>query len=309
MSLLPLNYLRSASEELRRVWIPAMKRKHPRDAEVCEEILEEAAAAPKFVLPRGGRIFNDRLRGLPDSLKLPYPVITIEYEASDAKDGLVEAAFGTENSASAPKRIVLAQEVDDWIDVFSLVQLSTNDGTFWIMQPYAASIRKVENSQATRELPANINVGQEIDGLEVINVATGTIAPKEIGPGWRRNAYCDLMDECNAVLELIEALSCINVTHEALPARKPNKSAIKRGALPFDEYRVLVIREHERGTVRSEPLGSHRSPREHLRRGHIRRLQDGRKVWVNPTVVNAGTTGKVTTTYDTRQASSMKGRT
>jgi hypothetical protein len=301
MSLQPLNYLRAATEELRRQWIPAMTRLHPEDARICDEVLAEAAAAPKFLLPKGGRIFNDKLRGLPDDLKLPYPSIVIEYEASDAKDGLVEAAFGAENSASAPKRIVLAQEVEGWIHVHSLVQLRTDDRTFWIMQPYAAAIRKVEDSQATPELP-DLKVGTVIDGLEVITFPTGNIAPERIGPDWRRNAYCDLMDECSATLELVEALSCINVTHEALPARKPNKNALKRGALPFDEYRVLVIKEHERSaTTRLDPNSTHRSPREHLRRGHIRRLPDGRKVWVNPTIVNAGTSGKITTTYDVRR--------
>lgn len=301
MTTQPLNYLRQASEELRRVWIPAMKRDFPEDARVCETILDAAPSIPKFLMPKGGRIFNDALRGLPDELRLPYPEILIEYEASGAMDGIVEQAFGIENSASAPKRIVLAQEVEGWIHVHSLVQLRIPERSFWIMQPYAAAIRKVENSTATPEIP-DLTIGTPIEGLEVITLPTGTIAPEKIGPNWTRNAYCDLMDECNAVLELIEALSCINVTHEPLPARKPNKSAIKRGALPFDEYRVLVIKEHERGIVRNEPLGSHRSPREHLRRGHIRRLQDGRKVWVNPTIVNAGSTGKITTIYDTRKA-------
>lgn len=298
----PLNYLRQATEELRRVWIPRMKPHFPQDAGICESILAEAPDVPKFMLPKGGRIFNDKLRGLPDELRLPYPEILIEYEASDAKDGLVERIFGADHSASAPKRIVLAQEVEGWIHVHSLVQLRMPEGDVWTMQPYIAAITRSDDLPSDTTVPDGVDAKSAIPGLAVVTIPTGTIAPQQIGPEWRENAYADLMDECNAVLELIEALSCINVTHEPLPVRKANKSAIKRGALPFDEYRVLVLKEHERSLVRFDPNGTHRSPREHLRRGHIRHLQDGRKVWVNPTIVNAGTHGKITTTYDARKA-------
>ena len=300
MTTQALNYLRQASEDLRQAWVPAMKRDYPIDAMVCETILNLAPRIPKFVMPKGGRIFNDALRGLPDELRLPYPAILIEYEALETTEGIVEQVFGNENTVSCSKRIVIAQEVDGWIHVHSLVYINSPERPSWIMPPYAAAIRRVANSQATPGIPG-LNYGTKIDGLEFSPLPTGTLAKEKIGPNWTRHAYCDLADEVSTVLELIEALSCINVTHEPLPTRKPNKSAIRRGALPFDEYRVLVLKEHERWIVRNYSMGNHRSPREHLRRGHIRRLRDGRKVWVNPTVVNAGSIGKITTIYDARK--------
>jgi hypothetical protein len=297
----PLNYLRQATEELRRIWIPAYQRHHPEDARICDEILTKAAKAPKFVLPKGGRIFDDRLRGLPDELHLPYPELVIEYEASENLDGLVAEMFGSENLTISRKRIVYAKEDNGWIYVHSIVNSRSEEyGTFWQMLPFFELIKR--DYELNVETPPGLDASRCTPGMVMEIHATGTIAPNIFGPYWRKNAYADLNDENMAVLELIEALSCINVTHEALPVRKQNKCAIRRGALPFDEYRVLVIKNKDQGHVRIESSGSHRSPREHLRRGHIRRLQDGRKVWVNSTVVNAGAAGKITTTYDMREA-------
>jgi hypothetical protein len=89
-----------------------------------------------------------------------------------------------------------------------------------------------------------------------------------------------------ALLSFLNALACSNVHIDKLPARKTNK---KRRGLAFDEYHVLMIDVpgHANGH-RCLGVESGRSPREHLRRGHIRRLQSGARIWVNAAVVNAG---------------------
>jgi len=66
---------------------------------------------------------------------------------------------------------------------------------------------------------------------------------------------------------------------------------------PFDDYHILTIESPKAAASDGGHGGSHRSPREHLRRGHIRRLEDGRKLWINATVVNAGVGGKVSKDY------------
>ena len=48
--------------------------------------------------------------------------------------------------------------------------------------------------------------------------------------------------------------------------------------------------------------GTHRSPRQHLRRGHIRNLQNGKKVWVNAAVVGAKESGVICNNYAIREA-------
>ena len=296
--MIPLNYLRKATEELRRDWIPAIKSAAPADAETCELVLQVAAASPKFILPRGARILDGSLRGLPEELRLPFPQIVIEYQAAPGI-GTAEKEHGSENCGSFPKRIVLAIEREDVIYVYCLAQTSDERGEFWLMLPYFAGVFRSATARAKKfstieNLPA-------IEGVATFVRPTGTLAVTQKGPGWERIAYLDLLDETNAVLNLIEALACVNVTHEAMPTRKANKSASRRGALPFDEYRVLVVNGGGRGRAAIDSAGGNRSPREHLRRGHIRRLQDGRRVWVNSTVVNSGVGGKIITSYDIRE--------
>lgn len=88
------------------------------------------------------------------------------------------------------------------------------------------------------------------------------------------------------VLLFLNALACSNV--HATKSAASNKP--KKGALPFDDYHILTIAPAQ-SLVNQPRYSEHRSPREHLRRGHIRRLEDGRRIWVNATVVSAGRGG------------------
>lgn len=102
------------------------------------------------------------------------------------------------------------------------------------------------------------------------------------------------------VLLFLNALACSNVHIERTAESKTRKAMMKKGALPFDEYHVLTIDVAAKAGAGSSGSASHRSPREHLRRGHIRRLADGRRIWVNAAVINAGVGGKVTKDYALR---------
>jgi len=100
------------------------------------------------------------------------------------------------------------------------------------------------------------------------------------------------------VLELIEALTCKNVEQTiiqkydaALNARRVNK-----GKLPLYEERILTIKVNaKQGT--GTRTGTHESPRQHLRRGHIRRLDTG-NVWVNACVVGSSEKGVIKKSYN-----------
>lgn len=89
------------------------------------------------------------------------------------------------------------------------------------------------------------------------------------------------------ILHLLNALSCSNVRIIESHPKKLRKKV--KSALPFDTYHVLTVDVGRRGNeLPGAGGGTHRSPREHLRRGHIRRLADGRRIWVNAAVVGAG---------------------
>lgn len=88
------------------------------------------------------------------------------------------------------------------------------------------------------------------------------------------------------VARAIEVFSCCNVaTVEHKPPAFINKKRIAKGKVPFFSYRTLHIKEEESDAKCGHTTGSHASPRLHLRRGHIRRLQDGRRTWVRATLV------------------------
>lgn len=300
----PLNYLRSATEELRSVWIPYQAARHPEDAASCESLLQVAAQSPKFLLPKGGRVLSDGLRGLPEELRLPFDSIVIEYQSNDGV-GASELLYGRDNTYLSPKRIVVAAQLNPKaLVVYSIVNVFVPGKIAWVMQPFFAAVRRAEPGEIEQGRAVHLQgtevVGDPVQDLVVELCPTGTLAPSH-NKEWERIAYVNMLDEVHAVLELIEALGCSNVTHEALPVRKQNKSAAARGALPFDEYRVLVVNARQQGRAGARGEIPHRSPREHLRRGHIRRLSDGRRLWINATVVNAGTKGKITRHYALRK--------
>ena len=101
-----------------------------------------------------------------------------------------------------------------------------------------------------------------------------------------------------AFFEFLEALSCRNVEQtiiqkcdKALNARRINK-----GKLPLYEERILTIKVNaKQGT--GTRTGTHESPRQHLRRGHIRRLESG-NIWVNACVVGSSEKGVIKKSYN-----------
>ena len=68
----------------------------------------------------------------------------------------------------------------------------------------------------------------------------------------------------------------------------------------------LVVDSAKERRPSEELGGTHASPRTHLRRGHIRRLRWGPKVWVNSCVVNPGAIGGVNKDYAVRFGRSGK---
>ncbi len=83
-------------------------------------------------------------------------------------------------------------------------------------------------------------------------------------------------------------LGCSNVITETNPAPQAlNKKRAKAGKLPIFEYKTLHI--NVPGVrVEGRPLGgTHASPRVHLRRGHVRNLDNGKRVWVQACVVGS----------------------
>lgn len=70
-----------------------------------------------------------------------------------------------------------------------------------------------------------------------------------------------------------------------------NRRKIAQGKIPAYDWTTVVI---EPSRPRSESQGgTHASPRQHDRRGHLRRLRSGRNVWVKPCKVGDASRGVV----------------
>jgi hypothetical protein len=100
----------------------------------------------------------------------------------------------------------------------------------------------------------------------------------------------------DALLEFVVTVNCENVTQDTLePSRVLNKKRSAKFKEPFFSYRILTIpgtnSEYNGG------VGTHASPRMHLRRGHIRRLITGKVTWVKNTIVGNPERGLVEKSY------------
>lgn len=100
----------------------------------------------------------------------------------------------------------------------------------------------------------------------------------------------------------VEVFSCSNVvTVEHKTPKLINEKRKKKGKTPFFSYRTLHV-TGESTAKETTGKGNHASPRLHLRRGHIRRLPDGRRVWVTSCLVGDKTKGFAAHDYKVRLA-------
>lgn len=90
-----------------------------------------------------------------------------------------------------------------------------------------------------------------------------------------------------------------NRTNAYLPSVRDtftNRRKIAAGKLPSYEWRTVVIEPKQ---ARRESLGgTHASPRLHDRRGHLRRLRNGKNVWVKACKVGKAELGAVFHDYE-----------
>jgi hypothetical protein len=233
--------------------------------------MDLAAASQKFLLPDGGLLMDDpELRAIDGTLplRLPHQFLALEFLHADDED----------RPDVLTKRIVFARERDQFVHL-SGAGCPTHDAV-WTWLPECA-----------------IPMQDYLDRSDPSGRATvhfRPLAPWEAGP----DCYPLYL---KVLMCFLNALACSNVHVARSEPRKAGRKV--KAALPFDTYHVLTIDVPGRPGERSGIGGAHRSPREHLRRGHIRRLGDGRRIWVNATVVAAGRGGgTVTKDYALRAA-------
>jgi len=257
-----------------------------------------------FAINDGGHIFDDAYKGLVGcEIRLPFPSITLEYFVNDG-GYLVE----DENlNIKVSKRLIIAE---DFVDSILVSAVFFHDRSkMWGPCPVAARI------------PYAWDKG--IDDTKLIHDSTGKLCRpfnaqvRELYPELCRmavnqhgDAYVahrmlsrDISGEVAAILELIEALSCKNITTE--PINKIDQAKANRrfkdGKLPLYETRILTV---DTSANHNEKLGmtvtDRASVRQHLRRGHIRRHPTAGNIWVQSCVVGYSELGVINKSYEVR---------
>lgn len=81
-----------------------------------------------------------------------------------------------------------------------------------------------------------------------------------------------------------------------------NRRKIAQGKVPSYDWRTVVITPCKPQPASQHKGGTHASPRQHDRRGHLRHLRNGKNVWVRPCKVGDPSRGTVFHDYEVRAA-------
>ena len=234
------------------------------------------SSSPKFVLPFDGKIINDdKFKAIEKEaeVRMPFKSFVLEFQA--------DPGFPI-NEYSASKRIILVHEDQDTFTYTPITYLDFCK--LWIILPCTRISRFISTGSAGG---AKIFEHRSMFTTDSYLMFRNTEAGRY---------------ESGVVLGFLNALSCRNVHVEKSPAKSTKQGKKVKTALPFDDYHFLTVDVPGKASARGEGFGgSHRSPREHLRRGHIRRLDTG-PIWVNACVVNAGIGSKVGKSYLLRKS-------
>lgn len=239
-------------------------------AAYCDMCANHIAGSVHFAVPDGGKIFNDGLMGLHGMpLRLPFPSITVEFSPVPGKKTLI---------------MVFQEETKIMVNY---AQPSPLDPATWL--PSSAVTRLPDLETFSPEEFTKSEIEYQIMAPEIWS---------KLEQKTRDATIRECMSAGVTILELLEALTCRNVQlvnhQEASPV---NAKRVKEGKLPIYETRMLVVDTgvDPGGTVRTD-RGTHASPRQHLRRGHIRRVPGG-NIWVNSCVVGDPNKGVIDKSY------------
>jgi len=327
MTITAKNYAAQAERALRDAALEHAKRM-PFDSKVLSGIAKGIGAAQHFALPDAGILFNDRLRGLErQALRLPYPKITVEYF-------MPPTDLPADTPVYAPKRVALAEELrwdvlrglmrklvrpESWNEEYAkrfpddaLLIMVTSvfiSAGVWFPAPLAWIIPSVD-WKGGPDLEERSYTFGDTWATERVNIAgfAWPLLPETMeiigaDPSDDRTFQAlvhDVAQEVRGVLELCEALTCSNVRADPLERIDAAKNArrVRDGKLPLYETKVLTIDvAGGKPGVHGHAHGDRASPRQHLRRGHIRRLES-RNVWVNAAVVGSAGAGRIDKAYN-----------
>lgn len=284
--LAALNYAAQAE-----VWL----RRFAGGPAVAEWLADQIKDAIHFTMPDGGCLFDDDLKGIRGGVvRLPYPRVTLEF-ADDGKHLVLAIEMSATEAHEFGRwlgeaRAYSGAAQEHWERYLAIIESRVGDSIFVYALHASASASEWTHPDVGWFMPRS--GWGDYDGSEL------TIAGEPIlllGGHWKDRDDIEAAREAilapgaRAVLELVEALTCSNVRVETVQSVLPavNVRRVRDGKLPLYETKVLTIDigEAKQSGSGAERGGMHASPRQHLRRGHIRELANGKRIWIQAMTV------------------------
>ncbi|MBF0148191.1 MAG: hypothetical protein HQL85_18705 [Magnetococcales bacterium] len=329
MNTTAYNYSPHAMESL-TTWARWLERNRmPKAAETTRELLKALKDSVKFMLPKGGKLFDSHLPtpGEMELFKLPYPVVAAEFPAQRTESDDIQSTY---NSNICSKRIALALDIDargqsdycqfqdfpsgytgatliwpidfhdniqawrpSWCGILEFRGYPLEKPGAWQKQALMEEKREMNNPFLRLSpfvLQRDLFLLGEIGENQVKFLESQNMSVHYSGIG-------DTQAESTAIRQMCSVLNCSNIRAQSLAApRNLNKKREKKGKSPFFEYKVLEVDGTPGGLKSPHGGGSHASPRVHIRRGHIRHLPT-HNVWVQACVVGDKKNGVIHKDY------------
>lgn len=259
-----------------------MKTYGPERNDLRSFVVTQVVAGQRFVVPDAGKMLVGRpFDEFKDALRLPFDRIAMMREIP-----LPEVGKTRQLIVAASDEVVTGSrsDVDFW--VADCLEMPLRGASVWIpSRPIGIDVRNGPGLQIV-----------ELSGMEELERRLTGYArsfrdddPEGDGYG----ALCGLSD-------LLVMLSLSNVGRRRIDAPLAlNRKREATGKLPIYDYHVLTVDGRDTFDTFDEVGGGQhdRRIRSHFRRGHIRRIGDGRRVWVRHAYVHGRADGFVDKDY------------
>lgn len=236
---------------------------------------------------------------IPDSDEFKNCMSAVKFDLGELNDvyDLSDLSTGTVFEIPAPICLFQTTNMTD-TNLFLAVQdcggvvwkcfhKNINDGFRWIEEDCEFFINRDGSTQVVSRISDNFVYGEYKDDGSFVNFGFEKLP---------ETTQWTLIQIINVAMS-IEVFSCSNVLAVNNPPPKLiNQKRLKKGKVPFFEYKTLHIKQEKVETNETKG-GTHNSPRLHLRRGHIRKLSDGRKIWITACIVGNKEKGIVIKDY------------
>lgn len=297
-----LNFASQCARDCRRIESYLRDHGYRADAATAGGLADRITAAEHFELPEGGYLFDDDLNAIAGlALRLPFPLTTIEFIGRDPAGHTLRrmglcSDFQDDSGARHIRVVAFARDEGRWGLVPVAIDFSADgwekisaDGiNFCEFADDPALAPPAPPRYAFRPVRIMADSAKHVteDRRALVEQIAGATAVAE------------------SLLSMLSALACSNVRAEVKEPVDPKVNArrIRAGKLPLWETRVLTVICPRHAIHRTGTAGDRASPRQHLRRGHVRHLADGRRVWINAAIVGDPATGKIRKFYQVRTA-------